>query len=142
MSLRAEVKIDVILHATENIDKIFESFLYNLNLERKDFEVQNLTGHFDNPITLLSINLKKKNAEKFISKFCGDINKTDFGEIYENIEENISSSGLKLKISKQKMIEGKIILENKDAVKINISCPVYVKKDSKKIYQQLLQPVK
>ena len=142
MSLRAEVKIDVILHATENIDKIFESFLHNLNLERKNFEVQNLTGHFDNPITLLSINLKKKNAEKFISKFCGDINKTDFGEIYENIEENISSSGLKLKISKQKMIEGKIILENKDAVKINISCPVYVKKDSKKIYQQLLQLAK
>ena len=139
MSLRAEVKIDVILHATENIDKIFESFLHNLNLERKNFEVQNLTGHFDNPITLLSINLKKKNAEKFISKFCNGINKTDFDEIYENIEENVSSSGLKLKISKQKMIEGKIILENKDAVKINISCPVYVKKDSKKIYQQLLR---
>ena len=142
MSLRAEVKIDVILHATENIDKIFESFLHNLNLERKNFEVQNLTGHFDNPITLLSINLKKKNAEKFISKFCDGINKTDFDEIYENIEENISSAGLKLKISKQKMIEGKIILENKDAVKINISCPVYVKKDSKKIYQQLLQLAK
>ena len=142
MSLRAEVKIDVILHATENIDKIFESFLHNLNLERKNFEVKNLTGHFDNPITLLSINLKKKNAEKFISKFCNGINKTDFDEIYENIEENVSSSGLKLKISKQKMIEGKIILENKDAVKINISCPVYVKKDSKKIYQQLLQLAK
>ena len=142
MSLRAEVKIDVILHATENTDKIFESFLHNLNLERKNFEVQNLTGHFDNPITLLSINLKKKNAEKFISKFCDGINKTDFDEIYENIEENVSSSGLKLKISKQKMIEGKIILENKDAVKINISCPVYVKKDSKKIYQQLLQLAK
>ena len=142
MSLRAEVKIDVILHATENVDKIFESFLYNLNLERKNFEVQNLTGHFDNPITLLSINLKKKNAEKFISKFCDGINKTDFDEIYENIEENVSNSGLKLKISKQKMIEGKIILENKDAVKINISCPVYVKKDSKKIYQQLLQLAK
>jgi len=142
MSLRAEVKIDVILHATENIDKIFESFLHNLNLERKNFEVQNLTGHFDNPITLLSINLKKKNAEKFISKFCDGINKTDFEEIYENIEENVSSAGLKLKISKQKMIEGKIVLENKDAIKINISCPVYVKKDSKKIYQQLLQLAK
>ena len=64
---------------------------------------------------------------------------TDFDEIYDNIDENITSSGLKLKISKQKMIQGKIMLENKDAVKINISCPVYVKKDSKKIYQQLLQ---
>ena len=142
MSLRTEVKIDVILHATENLDKIFESFLYNLNLEGKKFEIQNLTGHFGNPITLLSINLKKKNAEMFISKFCEVICKTDLDRIYENIEENISSSGLKLKISKQKMIEGKIVLENKDAIKINISCPVYVKKDSKKIYQQLLQLAK
>ena len=81
MSLRAEVKIDVILHATENVDKIFESFLYNLNLEQKNFEIQNLTGHFDNPITLLSINLKRKNAETFILKFCEVISKTDFNEI-------------------------------------------------------------
>ena len=139
MSLRAEVKIDVILHATENLDKIFESFLYNLNLERKSFEVQNLTGHFENPITLLSINLKKKNAQIFISNLCKVINKTDFNKIYANIDENIHRSGLALKISKQKMIEGKIILEKKDAVKINISCPVYIKKDSKKIYQQLFE---
>ena len=66
-------------------------------------------------------------------------NKADYNQIYENIDNNISSSGLKLKISKQKMLEGKILLENKDAIKINISCPVYVKKDSKKIYQQLLK---
>ena len=68
MSLHAEVKIDAILHATEDIEKIFESFLSNFDLDKKDFEIQNLTGHFDNPITLLSINLKKKNAEVFISK--------------------------------------------------------------------------
>ena len=33
MVSRAEVKIDVILHSTEDIDKIFESFLDNFNLE-------------------------------------------------------------------------------------------------------------
>jgi hypothetical protein len=142
MSLHAEVKIDVIVHATEDVEKIFESFLSNFDLDRKNFEFQNLTGHFDNPITLLSINLKKKNAQVFISMLRETMNKTDFAEIYENIEESLSSSGLKLKISKQKMIEGEIVLENKDAVKINISCPVYVKKDSKKIYQQLLQLAK
>ena len=142
MSLNAEVKIDVILHATESQEKIFTAFQESFGIEQEKFQVQNLTGHFDNPITLLSINLKRKNAETFILKFCEVISKTDFNEIYENIEENISSAGLKLKISKQKMIKGKIVLENKDAIKINISCPVYVKKDSKKIYQQLLQLAK
>tara|TARA_B110000014_G_C19648124_1_gene341341 strand:+ start:70 stop:498 length:429 start_codon:yes stop_codon:yes gene_type:complete len=139
MSLRAQIKIDVILHATENIDRIFKSFFDNFGLERDDFQIQNLIGHFDNPITLLSINLKKKNAESFITNLIGIISRPDLDKIYESIEENISSSGLKLKISKQKMIEGKIILENSDAIKINVSCPVYIKKDSKKVYQQLFQ---
>ena len=139
MSLHAEVKIDTILHATEDIDKILRCFLENFNLEQEKFNVQNLTGHFNNPITLLSINLKKKEAEEFIRNLLTKISKSDFDEIYENVEELISSSGLKLKIDKQKMLNGKIMLEQKDAIKINISCPVYVKKDSKKIYQQLLE---
>tara|TARA_B100001750_G_scaffold96356_1_gene76162 strand:- start:1514 stop:1750 length:237 start_codon:yes stop_codon:yes gene_type:complete len=67
--------------------------------------------------------------------------KNDFDEIYENIEKRISDSSLSIKISKQKIIEKKIVLDNRDAIKINISCPVYVKKESKKIYQQMLQLV-
>ncbi len=139
MSLHAEVKIDTILHATEDIDKILRCFLENFNLEQEKFNVQNLTGHFNNPITLLSINLKKKEAEEFIRNLLTKISKSDFDEIYENVGELISSSGLKLKIDKQRILDGKIMLEQRDAIKINISCPVYVKKDSKKIYQQLLE---
>ena len=139
MSLNVEVKIDVILHATESQEKIFHAFEENFGLKEENFKIKNLTGHFENPIILLSMNLKKGNAELFIANILQVISKTDFDEIYDNIDENITSSGLKLKIRKQKMIQGKIMLENKDAVKINISCPVYVKKDSKKIYQQLLQ---
>ena len=139
MSLHAEVKIDTILHATEDIDKILKCFLENFNLEQEKFNIQNLTGHFDNPITLLSINLKKKEAEEFIRNLLTKISKSDFDEIYENVGELISSSGLKLKIDKQRMLNGEIMLEQRDAIKINISCPVYVKKDSKKIYQQLLE---
>ena len=139
MSLHAEVKIDTILHATEDIDKILRCFLENFNLEQEKFNVQNLTGHFNNPITLLSINLKKKEAEEFIRNLLTKISKSDFDEIYENVEELVSSSGLKLKIDKQRILDGKIMLEQRDAIKINISCPVYVKKDSKKIYQQLLE---
>ena len=139
MSLRAEVKIDVILHATESQEKIFDSFKENFGLKEENFKIKNLTGHFDNPITIISTNLKKKDAVSFISNILKTISKTEFNEIYDSIDENITSSGLKLKINKQKMIQGKVMLEKKDAVKINISCPIYVKKDSKKIYQQLLK---
>ena len=83
--------------------------------------------------------MKKKDAVSFISNILKTISKTEFNEIYDSIDENITSSGLKLKINKQKMIQGKVMLEKKDAVKINISCPIYVKKDSKKIYRQILE---
>jgi len=139
LSLNVQVKIDVILHSTENQEKIFNSFFEVFDLKRDIFQIQNLIGHFENPITLVSVNLKKKNAEVFINSLLDLFTKKDYNEIYENIEENMPSSGLKIKISKQKMIEGKIILENSDAIKINIASPVYVKKDSKKIYQQLLR---
>ena len=139
MSLHVEVKIDVILHATENQEKIFDSLLENFDIKRENLHIQNLTGHFDNPITLVSTNLKKEGAKAFVIKFFNAVNKTDFDKIYEHVEEGIQSSGLKLKISKQEMINGSVALEDKDAVKITMTCPVYVKKDSKKIYQQLLQ---
>ena len=132
MSLNVEVKIDVILHATESQEKIFDSFKENFGLKEENFKIKNLTGHFDNPITIISTNLKKKDAVSFISNILKTISKTEFNEIYDSIDENITSSGLKLKINKQKMIQGKVMLEKKDAVKINISCPIYVIKDSKK----------
>ena len=139
MSLNVEVKIDVILHATESQEKIFDSFKENFGLKEENFKIKNLTGHFDNPITIISTNLKKKDAVSFISNILKTISKTEFNEIYDSIDENITSSGLKLKINKQKMIQGKVMLEKKDAVKINISCPIYVKKDSKKMYRQILE---
>ena len=138
MALDIQVKIDVILHSTENEKKIFDSFLKNFELKQEDFVIQNLEGHFDNPITLVSIILKKKYAEFFIINLLKIMSKSDFNQIYENIDDNVYKSGLNIKISKQKMITGIIELEKHDAVKINISCPVYVKKNSKMIYQQLL----
>ena len=43
MSLPVEVKIDVILHATEDSKKIFEALFDNFGLIKEDFIVQNLT---------------------------------------------------------------------------------------------------
>ena len=118
MSLNVEVKIDVILHATESQEKIFDSFKENFGLKEENFKIKNLTGHFDNPITIISTNLKKKDAVSFISNILRNIGKTEFTEMYDSIDENITSSGLKLKINKQKMIQGKVMLQKKDAVKI------------------------
>ena len=65
--------------------------------------------------------------------------KDEFQEIYENVDEYVTSSGLSLRLSKQKMISKILTISKEDAIKINISTPVYVKGETKKIYQQLLK---
>ena len=139
MSFQIEVKISVILHATEDSEKIFRMFFLNFGLSREVFKIENLTWHFNNPITIVETILKKKNSKEFLKKFFEKMKKDDFDEIYENIENKISNSSLQIKISKQKMIQGEIVLHDTNAIKINISCPVYIKRDTKKIYQEVLQ---
>ena len=139
MSNQIEVKIQVIIHATEDSEKILKSFSDIFNIEQDKFKIQSLTGHFENPILVISLAIKKIIAEKFMAKLFSKMNKNDKDSISANLEEDITNSGLKIRISKQKLIRGKIVLEHEDAIKITIIIPVYIKKNSVKIYRQILK---
>jgi len=65
--------------------------------------------------------------------------KEDFHEIFDNVDEYVTSSGLGLRISKQKLISEILTISKEDAIKINISTPVYVKNETRKIYQELMK---
>ena len=137
--MQLEVKINLILHATENEKKVLESLEKVFGIEQKNFQVEQVSGHFDNPILLISSKLKKKNAQNFIKVFFSKMKKDDFEEVFENVEDYVTSSGLNLRISKQKLVSKNLTMSKEDAIKINISTPVYVKNNTKKIYQELMK---
>ena len=137
--MQLEVKINLILHATENENKVLESLENVFGVEQKDFHIEQVPGHFNNPILLISSKLKKKNAENFIKVFFSKMKKDDFEEVFENVEDYVTSSGLNLRISKQKLVSENLTMSKEDAIKINISTPVYVKNNTKKIYQELMK---
>ena len=137
--MQLEVKINLILHATENENKVLESLENVFGVEQKDFQIEQVPGHFNNPILLISSKLKKKNAENFIKVFFSKMKKDDFEEVFENVEDYVTSSGLNLRISKQKLVSENVTMSKEDAIKINISTPVYVKNNTKKIYQELMK---
>ena len=62
MANKLEISIDVIIHATEDITKFFENFKELFELDEEKFEIVNMTGHFENPITMLSTKISKKDA--------------------------------------------------------------------------------
>ncbi len=137
--MQLEVKINLILHATENENKVLESLENVFGVEQKDFQIEQVPGHFNNPILLISSKLKKTNAENFIKVFFSKMKKDDFEQVFENVEDYVTSSGLNLRISKQKLVSENLTMSKEDAIKINISTPVYVKNNTKKIYQELMK---
>ncbi len=137
--MQLEVKINLILHATENEIKVLEELEKKLGIEQKDFQIEQIPGHFNNPILLISSKLKRKPAHNFVSLFFSKMQKDDFQEIFDDVEDFVTSSGLSLRISKQKLISGILTLSKEDTIKINISTPVYVKNETKKIYQELMK---
>ena len=139
MSIKTEVTIDVIIHATEDIKKYYESFEKIFDMKQEIFSIQNLTGHYDNPITLLNVKLTKKDANNFIEKFIEKIPKDELDIIIEDLDELISSAGLHLRFDKQEFVRGKLSLQEKNAIKVKIYTPVYNKKETAESYLSLLE---
>ena len=137
--MQLEVKINLILHATENENKILEILENVFHIEQKKFQIEQVPGHFNNPILLVSSKLKKKSAQDFVSVFFLKMKKDEFQKIFDNVEDYVTSSGLNVRISKQRLISEILTLSKEDAIKINISTPVYVKNETKRIYQELMK---
>tara|TARA_Y100000590_G_C15167971_1_gene806234 strand:- start:54 stop:470 length:417 start_codon:yes stop_codon:yes gene_type:complete len=137
--MQLEVKINLILHGTENENKILDKIENIFQIEQKNFQIEQVTGHFNNPILIISSKLKKRTAENFVKILFLKMKKDDYNEIFENVSAYVTSSGLSLRINKQKLLSEILTLSREDAIKINISTPVYVKNETKKIYQELLK---
>lgn len=142
MADKLEVTIEIIAHATEDVEKILESFFKLLGISADEFSRQNLTGHFDNPITVLRTNIKKKAAKSFVEKLVSSIPDRHFKEFIDDIENRLEDSILHLRFGKQDMIRGKMIPREKDAIKLKIFIPAYNKKDIVKNYVTLFGSVK
>ena len=138
MTKNTIIKIDLILHATEDFQKVAEPLNELLGIEKEEIVKQNLSGHFGNPIFMLHAELKKKRADQFIKKLVTIIPKDTMREILTNIEELIFESSMYIRFSKQNLVKKILIPEEKDPIRIAIYTPTYVKKKIPDTYRKLL----
>ncbi len=138
MERKLEVDIQVIIHATEDLEKIFSAFKEIFGVDRDEFSMQSLQGHYENPISLVLCKLKKKVAEGFVKRLVSGIPKDELTLILEDLENRCDDSALYLRISKQGLVQGKISLADEDPVKLKIYTPIYTQKDLLKTYSEIL----
>jgi hypothetical protein len=136
---KIETTIEIISHATEDPNKIVESFFELFEIPKEEFSKKELTGHFENPITVLNAKISKKKGKDFFQKLISKIPKDEIEEFIDDIENRIQDSTLHMRVSKQDMIMGIIRLQEKDVVKLKIFTPIYRKKDIVKTYVELLR---
>jgi RNA binding exosome subunit len=139
MEKRLEVDIQVIVHATEDQQKIFDAFKETFGVDEGDFVVQSLEGHFENPITLLRAKLKKKKARSFVVALTSSIPKAEIDSIVGDLENRCDDSALFLRISKQSLVQNRVALSDNDPVRLRIFSPIYSQRDVVKTYSEILK---
>ena len=138
---KLEITIDVIIHATEDISKIFQSFNDILEIEEESFSITETTGYYENPIIMLNAKLVKKQAKSFMKKFLKLLSSNQINQLIEEIEERIEDSKFHLRLDKQELIKGVVVLSEKDTIKIRIHTPIYNKKESIRKFSEVFQVV-
>jgi RNA binding exosome subunit len=138
---KLEITIDVIVHATEDTAKFFDSFNEMLELKEEEFVISNVTGHFENPITILRVKVTKKSAKQFMEKFLSILSENQIREIIQEIEERTENSTLHIRLDKQEFIQGRIAFTERESIKLKIHTPIYNKKETVKIFSDIFQNV-
>ena len=138
---KLEITIDVIVHSTEDILKIFKSFDEVLEIKEEDFMNLETTGYFENPIIMLNAKLIKKQAQNFMKKILKVLSINQIKELIEEIEERTTDSRFHLRLDKQELVKGTVVISEKDTIKIKIHTPIYNKKDTIKIFTEIFQRV-
>ncbi len=138
MARNTIIKIDLILHATEDFQKIAEPLNDLFGIESNEIAKHEVPGHFGNPIMMLHVDLKKKSADEFIKKLVSHIPRDIIVTLLANIEERIFESSLYIRFSKQNFVKKILALEESDPIRIAIYTPTYVKKEIPETYRKLL----
>ena len=138
---KIEITFDVIIHATEDISKIFQSFEEILDVKEEDFTIEETMGHYENPIIVLNTKIVKKQARNFMNKLLELLSAEQVNDLIEEIDERTVDSKFHIRFDKQELIRGNLVIKEKDTVKLKIHTPIYNKKNTVKIFTEIFQIV-
>ena len=65
---RIEVSINIYIHVTEDITKIFQAVKELLAMKEEDVTIHETTVYFDNPIIILNAEIVKNEYQNYMNK--------------------------------------------------------------------------
>jgi RNA binding exosome subunit len=133
------VTISVVIHATEDKDKVISKIVKVLSLNYARFQEFNTRGHWGNQIVLLKLSLGQTLAGKILKTIytsLGDNKKTAFlSSLEQSIDEKYN---LYVRIDKQSICREEISLSDQDSIKIKFRPSKFRQSNKSETYRELL----
>lgn len=133
------VTISVVIHATEDKDKVISKIFKVLSLNSARFQEFNTRGHWGNQIVLLNLSMGQTLAGKILKTIytsLGDNKKTAFlSSLEQSIDEKYN---LYVRIDKQSICREEISLSDQDSIKIKFRPSKFRQSNKSETYRELL----
>jgi RNA-binding protein len=116
-------KIDIVIHATEDKDKILQFIDKLLSISAGKFSATPLEGHWGNRITFVRANIDSiQEANALALRIVYSLNKFDRLLLLNLLDEHVDEkNNLYFRLDKQKLCNGKISLTDNDAIRIRFT---------------------
>ncbi|MEM3437727.1 MAG: RNA-binding domain-containing protein [Nitrososphaerales archaeon] len=133
------VEITWMIHATEDGEKVVKKMIELFPLSIDDIESFSLEGHFGNPILIYKVRLTGDKVDEFVQSLFSSINDVDKKILERELPKYLDKHGVfYIRIDKQFLCEGKILLSEKDAIRIKLKPKNNLKFNEKLSYYRRL----
>lgn len=121
--------IEAFAHATESVEKVAKALLSLVPSRLRDkveVSYEAVSGHYDNPITILRAELRGEEAEAFLRFLADNMDDRDKSSLRATLGLRVDESGnLYLRFDKFAAFEGKVkLIERGEAIKVKVYLPL------------------
>ena len=115
----SSAEINIVVHATENENKILHSLYDILSIPSEKFTSSVSDGHWGNRISILTARIDGQVAKELILKIISSLNSVDRYHLSNFFDKYVDEKGnLYIRLDKQRMCRGRISLSDSDSVRI------------------------
>jgi RNA-binding protein len=131
--------ISVVIHATEDKDKVISKIVKVLSLNSAKFQEFNTRGHWGNQIILLNISLGQTLAGKILNTIYTSLGNNKKTAFLSSLEQSIDEKyNLHVRIDKQSICREEISLSDQDSIKIKFRPSKFRQSNKSETYRELL----
>ena len=131
METFSAAEISIIIHATEDKDKILRSLNALLGIPENGFFVGVASGHWQNQILFLTTHLDERPANELYSKINNVLSEES------GLTNLLDKKGnLYIRLDKQALCKGRLALLERDSVRIKFNATVKHKSEVSTVYRR------